>query len=362
MGYLQALNLLVRAYKAARGVMPKGLDLLKIKMKARRKAIDSQKVVEFPKDRITDPFKPRNQIAGSKREKGLEIAKDRMKRLKETEAETIARMNRQNKEAAQRIRDKKKPKEDKAEGGITGAIKKIKRRFGKKSITTGDKIKRPGNRQLFDDFKKRNKFNVGGMANLSQTYDNNPTLQAQFPNKQDYLDLFSSTTTTTPQTQTYAQMTQQQPAAGIPAVKPIVPIIPPQGDGGDGGGGITRTGYGYRGPSMTIDDIEEGTITPEEERFATGQSLRSLAEKTLLGNLFFKTKDAASDKAREIADKVRAEEIAKAEALRSLQEAIARNQARASQQDWSGASSDYTGGFDPSTGNYDDPYSPGDTE
>jgi hypothetical protein len=157
-------------------------------------------------------------------------------------------------------------------------------------------------------------------------------------------------------------MTQQQPAAGIPAVKPIVPIIPPQGDGGDGGGGITRTGYGYRGPSMTIDDIEEGTITPEEERFATGQSLRSLAEKTLLGNLFFKTKDAASDKAREIADKVRAEEIAKAEALRSLQEAIARNQARASQQDWSGASSDYTGGFDPSTGNYDDPYSPGDTE
>ena len=32
MGYLQALNLLVRAYKAARGVMPKGLDLLKIKM------------------------------------------------------------------------------------------------------------------------------------------------------------------------------------------------------------------------------------------------------------------------------------------------------------------------------------------
>ena len=217
MGYLQAFNLLVRAYKAARGVMPKGLDLLKIKMKARQKAIDSQKVVEFPEDKITNPFKPRPRS--------------------ESEAQMLTRMNRQNKEAAQRLREKKKPKEDKAEGGITGAIKKIKRRFGKKSITTGDKIKRPGNRQLFDDFKKRNKFNVGGMANLSQTYDNNPTLQAQFPNKQDYLDLFSSTTTTTPQTQTYAQMTQQSPA-GIPAVKPIVPIIP-QGDGGDGGGGIT---------------------------------------------------------------------------------------------------------------------------
>ena len=42
MGYLQALQILVRAYKAARGVMPKGLDLLKIKMKARQKAIDSK--------------------------------------------------------------------------------------------------------------------------------------------------------------------------------------------------------------------------------------------------------------------------------------------------------------------------------
>ena len=266
MGYLQTLQLMVRAYKAARGAMPKGLDLLKLKMKARQKVIDSKKVIEFPKDRITNPFKQRPQS--------------------KSEAEMLARMKRQNKEAVQRLKEKKKPRDDKATGGI---------------------------------------------ANLSSVYDNNPTLQAQFPDKQDYLDLFGSTTTTTPQTQTYAQMTQQQPAAGIPAVKPIVPIIPPQGDG-DGGGGITtRTGYGYRGPSMTIDDIEEGTITPEEERFAQGQALRGLAEKTLLGNLFFKVKDATSDKARDIADKVRAEEeVAKAEALRSLQEAIARNQARAS--------------------------------
>ena len=88
------------------------------------------------------------------------------------------------------------------------------------------KIKRPGKRQLFEDFKKRNKFNVGGIANLSQTYDNNPTLQAQFPNKQDYLDLFGSIEPQhTTQPQTYAQMTQQA-TAGIPAAKPIKPIIP----------------------------------------------------------------------------------------------------------------------------------------
>ena len=424
MGYLQALNLMVRAYKAAKGVMPKGLDLLKLKMKARQKVIDSKKVIEFPKERITNPFKPRPRS--------------------ESEAQMLARMNKQNKESAARLRNKKevekslqKLKDSKkpqktlkdlldeykgdpdamAEGGVASAIKKIKKRFGKKSITTGNKIKRPGNRQLLDDFKKRNKFNnggpidpsylgippvglgtgsrpgghpypsldyydddagvkglmkkrkkkkkkrekkaTGGLANISQTYDNNPTLQSQYPNKQDYLDLFSSTTTTTPQTQTYTQMTQQSPA-GIPAVKPIVPIIP-QG-GGDGGGGITTgTSYGYRGPSMTIDDIEEGTITPEEEMFAQGQALKGLAQKTLVGNLFFKAKDFASDKAKDIADKVRAEEKAKAEALRSLQEAIARNQARASQQDWTGGG-DYSGGFDQATQNYDDPYDPGQTE
>jgi len=149
MGYLQALNLLVRAYKSARGVMPKGLDLLKLKMKARQKAIDSKKVIEFPKERITNPFKPRPRS--------------------ESEAQMLARMKKQNKESVKRLKEKKEkdlgdklkdlPDDipDMAEGGVASAIKKIKRRFGKKSITTGNKIKRPGNRQLFDDFNKRNK-------------------------------------------------------------------------------------------------------------------------------------------------------------------------------------------------------------
>ena len=87
MTYLRALGVLVKAYKAAKGVMPKGLDLLKMKMKARQKVIDSNKVVEFPKERITNPFKPRPRS--------------------ESEAQMLARMKRQNKEAAQRLRDKK---------------------------------------------------------------------------------------------------------------------------------------------------------------------------------------------------------------------------------------------------------------
>ena len=59
MTYLKALELLTRAYKAARGRMPEGLDLLKIKQKARQKVIDAKKVIQFPKDKITPLQKPR---------------------------------------------------------------------------------------------------------------------------------------------------------------------------------------------------------------------------------------------------------------------------------------------------------------
>ena len=231
MTYLRALGLLVKAYKAAKGVMPKGIDLLKMKMKARQKVIDSNKVID-----AAAKFDKGNWFKLNKKPAKAGFGKPKKV---ETEAEMLARMKKQNKEAIQRLKDKKKKPEDKAAGGITGAIKKIKKRFGKKAITTGDKIKRPGNRQLFDDFKKRNKFNTGGLTNISETYDNNPTLQAQFPNKQDYLDLFSSRTTTTTQPQTYSQMTQQA-TAGIPVAKRrIFPLLQ---DGDDSGNNIIGDG------------------------------------------------------------------------------------------------------------------------
>ena len=245
MGYLQALNLMVKAYKAARGVMPKGLDLLKLKMKARQKVIDSKKVVEFPKDKITPFYKPRPEGIQNLIKKGdVKIGQapkttkvkepvDSKLILQESEKEMAKRMMRENKEAIKRFKEKMdKPRDGKA---------------------------------------------TGGLANISQTYDNNPTLQSQFPDKQDYLDLFSSTTTTTPQTQTYAQMTQQSPA-GIPAVKPIVPIIP-LGQEGDGGGGITnidrtglisaddyglgvgnQTGMGYQLTEKDLEDIDDARL------------------------------------------------------------------------------------------------------
>ena len=119
MGYLQALQLMVRAYKAARGVMPKGIDLLKMKMKARQKVIDSNKVIKFPQDKITPFYKPRPRS--------------------ESEAQMLTRMNRQNKESVARL--KKKKEKDLGEklkdydgdpdamagGGLAGALAKLKK-------------------------------------------------------------------------------------------------------------------------------------------------------------------------------------------------------------------------------------------
>ena len=105
MTYLQALQLMVKAYKAARGVMPKGLDLLKLKMKARQKVIDSKKIIQFPpggKDK-TNPFGIMEKVVNKQ---GKYVGR------REPEAQMKIRMERQNKEAAQRIRDKKKLKDD----------------------------------------------------------------------------------------------------------------------------------------------------------------------------------------------------------------------------------------------------------
>ena len=366
MTYLRALGLLVKAYKAAKGVMPKGLDLLKMKMKARQKVIDSNKVVEFPKERITNPFKPRPRS--------------------ESEAQMLARMKRQNKEAAQRLRDKKEkdlgdklkdlPDDipDMADGGVASAIKKIKKRFGKKSITTGDKIKRPGNRQLFDDFKKRNKFNVGGIANLTSVYNQNPSLQSQYT-LDEYLDLFD-TQTTTPQIQTSADILEQAKPDPINPIKPIIPL-PESGDGGGGnpppGGGISRginLDYGYTSPGGTfnLDDIGEGTVADED--YTLGMRARDAVSGIMsspfvkynpMNPMFmFNVGKAGVEKAKEFAEQVRAQKALEEEQARQAQLNAAR--AALAYQTQTGEGSGYTGGFDPSTGNYDDPFDPGQTE
>jgi hypothetical protein len=220
MGYLQALQLMVRAYKAARGVMPKGIDLLKMKMKARQKVIDSNKVIKFPQDKITPFYKPRPRS--------------------ESEAQMLTRMNRQNKESVARLKKKK---------DLGDRLKDYK--------GDPDAMREGGIISLAN----------GGLTNISQTYDNNPTLQAQYPNKQDYLDLFSSqTTTTTPQTNTTTQATTST-IAPINPIKPIIKI--PQGSG-DGGGITNIKPRASKEPltfreSMAQLNLQRGVPVEEEE-------------------------------------------------------------------------------------------------
>ncbi len=260
MTYLKALELLTKAYKAAKGKLPEGIDLLKMKMKARRKALESKKIIQFPpggKDK-TNPFGIMEKVVNKK---GKYVGR---REPKPTETEIMMKQTGipvtvKGKTTTmtpdgilKMLMGKGKGKDVKI--GQAPKTKKVKEAVDPKLVqqeSTRELYRRlmRSNREAIKNFKNRNKPRddkaTGGLANLSQTYDNNPTLQSQFPDKQDYLDLFSSTTTTTPQTTTYTQMTEEAPA-GIPAVKPIVPIIPiPGGDGGDGGG-ITNIDRGLK--------------------------------------------------------------------------------------------------------------------
>jgi hypothetical protein len=112
---------------------------------------------------------------------------------------------------------------------------------------------------------------TGGMTNISDTYDNNPTLQSQYPNKQDYLDMFAQQTTTTPQ---YAKAYQSTGSTNTinPNIKQIKPIIPIP-ESGDGGGGITTIDRGLRtadqyagvGPYSNPDGTPFNDPTTQEE-------------------------------------------------------------------------------------------------
>jgi len=349
MTYQTAYKLLVAAYKSAKGIMPEGIDLLKLKMKARQKVIDSTKgkILQFPKERITDWTKARPQPPKIEMKDGIQTtrglgdlfkrqmekigqkakqeSKPKSKKLedamesffgfkprRETEAEMLKRMNRQNKESVARLKEKKekflgeklkdydgdpdamagggkvkKPFRSKvvdflggpsvvgAELGLSGLLEvynllgmplmkdggKVKKKRkhddnideedigeGKSKERFLNKMPRPRNypnlseEEIILDKMPRPKRSDGiislangGLTNISDTYDNNPTLQAQYPNKQDYLDLFAQqTTTTTPQTNTATQST----TSTIAPINPIKPIIPLPQDSGDSGGGI----------------------------------------------------------------------------------------------------------------------------
>jgi len=315
MTYQTAYKLLVAAYKSAKGVMPEGIDMLKLKMKAKQKVIDAKKVIKVNFDKGNNWMKAKPQ---STKVKG---------KAAETEAEMIVRMNRQNKESVARLKEKKekslgeklkdydgdpdgmagggkvkKPFKSKvvdflggpavvgAELGLSGLLE-VYNILGMPLMKDGGKVKkkRKHNDNIDDEDigegKSKERFlrvmpqasdiprsdgimelATGGTTNIGDTYDNNPTLQSQYPNKQDYLDLFAQQTTT-PQMATAYQST-----GSIDPINPIKPIIPiPENSDGGGGGGPPPGGginfdYGYTSPGgkFNLDDIGEGTVADED--------------------------------------------------------------------------------------------------
>lgn len=294
MTYLRALQLLTKAYKAAKGRLPEGLDLLKVKQKARQKAIDSNKVID-----AAAKFDKGNWFRLNKKPAKAGFGKPKKV---ETEAEMLARMKKQNKEAVQRLKEKKKPREDKATGGLT---------------------------------------------NISETYDANPTLQAQFPDKQDYLDLFSSTTTTTTtQPQTYSQMTQQS-TAGIPAAKPRIFPLDFGGDGDDSGKTRIGTGRTARNQPNYMGGKTPGIIGAAQRLYS---DLAPTMKYNPMNPMFmFNVGKKTLSEARELARKI--EEQKQQERIEA---AAAKARARAAIE---AAGSGYD--YDPGGGNYGMGFGPG---
>ena len=197
----------------------------------------------------------------------------------------------------------------------------------------------------------RQLYNTGGIANLINTYQNNPTLQSQMT-QQEYLDLFSARPTSTTE-----QIIQSSVAPTIQPIvkKPILPIIP-ESSGDDDDGGRTKSGimsgvnfdYGYTGPSgeFNLDDIREGTVADED--YTLGMRLSDLGSGIMqVGKDIYdavspiqiakRTKDAIDDmrakRAAEIIEQIRLEEERRLKAqLRQPGDAI--SQGRSMQQSY----------------------------
>ena len=123
----------------------------------------------------------------------------------------------------------------------------------------------------------RQLYNTGGITNLINTYQNNPTLQSQMT-QQEYLDLFGSRPTSTTTEQIIKSSTS--PTIKAPAIKPILPIIPQESDG-DGGGGITK-GFtkGYSSANFGLGP-NKGVVDYEAEAYNVGPTFRGSIARVL---------------------------------------------------------------------------------
>ena len=147
------LKLLIQAFKASKGRMPNNLEMLLLKQKAANQAIDERKVVNMF-DR--EPVNPNKPILGGKN-------------IDETEEQIRERLIKQNEQGIANLKNKLDDPEKKAMGGrigyaggskvVQGLLKALQNKFGKKAITTADKLKPPQktlDRDMFKKFKDRN--------------------------------------------------------------------------------------------------------------------------------------------------------------------------------------------------------------
>ena len=349
MGYLQALNLLIKTYKATKGYLPKGIDMLKLKMKARQKVIDAKKVIEVNFDKGNNWMKAKPQ--STKPEGIMKTLTGKGKgKVAETEAQMLVRMKKQNKESVARLKEKKekslgeKLKDYKGDPDAMKDGGKVKKKRKHNDNVDDEDIGEGKSKERFlrvmpqaSDIPRSDgimELATGGMTNIGDTYDNNPTLQSQYPNKQDYLDLFAQQTTTTPQ---YA--TAYQSTGSIDPINPILPIIPiPQSDGDGGGGpppgpkGNPKFDYEYNalGGLYNKDNVpltEEEQKTLNIQKAKTGvMNVLSLNPKYQMSKFIFnKVKAGAAATKKTIDDyfaKKAAEKAAKEKEINRIQQII----------------------------------------
>jgi hypothetical protein len=117
------LKELIKLFIRTNGRNPNNLELLQLKFKAAQQS-GKGKVIEFPKERVTDWTKARPE-PGMFDNIFAKMQKDRGKKPKvvKTEAQIKKEIEKQNKESIQRFKDKMKdPPEDLAGGGIAGML------------------------------------------------------------------------------------------------------------------------------------------------------------------------------------------------------------------------------------------------
>ena len=160
----------------------------------------------------------------------------------------------------------------------------------------------------------RQLYNTGGITNLINTYQNNPTLQSKMT-QQEYLDLFGSR----PTSSTTEQIIQSSVAPTIesPIVKrPILPIIPESSDDG----GITSINrISERNQPNFMGGKQPGIIAALQRTYGdlktAGKDIYNLLSPIQIAK---RTKDAIDDmrakRAAEIIEQIRLEEEKKLKA------------------------------------------------